>query len=89
MGGDLFGGALGGDLAAFGSGFGADVEDVVGFGWRCNRAFSRRGGWRKVPGRAVGPWLRGREKYDGYSIIALLCLFDATQPEKLFVSCQQ
>ena len=28
----MFGGALGGDLAAFGPGFGADVEDVVGFG---------------------------------------------------------
>ena len=30
--GDLFWGAGGGELAAFGSGFGADIEDVVGFG---------------------------------------------------------
>jgi hypothetical protein len=30
--GDLFGGALGDEVAAFGAGFGADVDDVVGFG---------------------------------------------------------
>ena len=32
MGGDLFGGALGDEVAAFGAGFGADVDEVVGFG---------------------------------------------------------
>lgn len=30
--GDLFGGALGDEVAAFGAGFGADVDEVVGFG---------------------------------------------------------
>ena len=32
VGGDLFGGALGDEVAAFGAGFGADVDEVVGFG---------------------------------------------------------
>ena len=30
--GDLFGGALGDEVAAFGAGFGADIDEVVGFG---------------------------------------------------------